>query len=160
MPPSYGVLASDVNNVDYTGQGAVGLDVGYNPGYSPVVPDTSFLDLPGQFLSMPGGSNANGANASADSTGVNQIYVDPHVNPTPTGGYMAALLQVAQAGMQAFTTYAKGSPAVAIPAARTPLGKSIGGSFLMTPQGTTNWLAIGGIILLGIGGIVLVIKYA
>lgn len=145
---------------DYTGQGAVGADIGYIPGYSPVVPDISFLDLPGQFISIPGGAVSNGANASADSSGINQIYVDPAVNPTPTGGYMSALLAVAQAGMQAFTTYAKGSPSVATPQAKMPSGKTFGAGILTNPQGGTNWFVVGGVVFLGMVGLVVLAKYA
>lgn len=124
---------------------------GYSPGYTPVVPDTSFIDLSGQFISIPGGSVANGATHISDSSGINAIYKDPAVNPVPTGGYMTALAQVANAAMQSFTTFIKGSPSVATPGAKLPTGATVGGGLLVNAQGQTNWLLIGGVAVVGIG---------
>jgi hypothetical protein len=157
---SYGVMASDIN-ADYTGQGATGADVGYIPGYSPVVPDASFIDLPGQFASIPGGSVTNGGYGASDSAGVNSLYLDPAANPSPTGGYMTALAQIAAAASQAFTTYVKGSPSVAIPGAKQPTGRTTGGGLsLTTTNGGTNWVVVGGVVLLGVGALFLLAKYA
>jgi hypothetical protein len=161
----------DVNSyVNDTGQFvSVDASTGFGPGtssdqwssnYVPVVPDTSSLNLPGQF-NIPGGLASNGAVGASDPSGINMIHTDPTVNPTPTGGFLHDLALIAsatQAGMQAFV---KGSPSVAIPGARLPVGKNAGGAFsLTTPQGGVNWLVVGGAIALFAVGAVLVVKYA
>lgn len=136
-------------------------DSAYMPGYSPVVPDVSMLNLPGQLPGIPGGGASNGGYHASDPSGINVVHTDPAVNPTPSGGYMQALAQIAAAASQSFTTFVKGSPSVAIPAAKTPTSGGLGGALsLTTPQGTTNWTTIAIIAALGIVGVVLVVKYA
>ena len=136
-------------------------DSAYMPGYSPVVPDVSMLNLPGQLPGIPGGGASNGGYFASDPSGINVLHTDPAVNPTPSGGYMQALAQIAAAASQSFTTFVKGSPSVAIPQAKTPTSGGLGGAFsLTTPQGTTNWTAIAIIAGIGIIGAVLVVKYA
>jgi hypothetical protein len=119
---------------------------------TPVVPDTSGLDLPGQFVSMPGGSNVNGGIATSDPAGMNVLYPNPNANPNPTGGYLqtaTALMQLAQQGMK---TFASGSTSPAIPAARKPL--SLSGPFVNPVTGQTNWPMVAGIIGVGIVGLI------
>jgi hypothetical protein len=121
----------------------------YNsPDYTPVVPDTSNLDLPGQFDSMPGGYSTPGGFYSADPSGANVIYTDPSANPNPTGGWQTVASQVLSLAAQGARTYAAGSPTTAIPPARKPLHTS---SLLTTPTGQTNWLIVGGAVVLGVG---------
>lgn len=152
-PQQRGVMETDF---------ALSPDSAYMPGYSPVVPDMSFLNLPGQLPGIPGGAASNGGYHTSDSSGINAIYTDPAVNPTPSGGYMQALAQIAAAASQSFTTFVKGSPSVAIPPSKVPTSYgSLGGALsLTTPQGTTNWTTIGIIALVGVIGIVLVVKLA
>lgn len=133
------------------------FDAAYGPN-GPVVPDASMLPLPGQLVGLPGGGASNGGIHTSD--GINMVYLDPAVNPTPSGGYMTALAQIAAAASNSFTTFVKGSPQVAIPRAKTPTS-TVGGAFsLTTPQGTTNWTTIAIVAALGIIGAVLVVKYA
>jgi hypothetical protein len=126
-----------------------------------VVPDTSNIDLPGQFLSIPGGAASPGAAAPADPSGINSLYLSPAVNPTPTGGYMTTAAAVLSSAAQGFSTFAKGSPSVAIPAARPAVAgaSSIGGLFggLNT---TTNWLIVGGVVIVGVVVLVYIAKKA
>src|SRR6266849_10721 len=75
------------------------------------LPDTSALDLPGQFDSIPGGGSTNGGVYT--SGGHDSLYMDPTVNPNPTGGYMPVLSSVIQAAASGFNTFVKGSPSVA-----------------------------------------------
>lgn len=146
------LLTDDTSIGDFSGNG-----YDYSPGGS-VLDNYSLanLDLPGQFDSIPGGFTQDGAfpGGAADPSGINSLFLSPHVNPTPTGGYMPVLAAVAQAAASGFSTYAKGSPSVAIPAPRLP-----GGS-LSTPMltGKTNWLVIGVVIAAGLGVIVLLTK--
>lgn len=156
--PSSGISSDDL--ADLMGTGAIGGDVAYNPGFAPVVPDTSGIDLPGQFVSIPGGGVSNGGIFGSDPSGVNMLYTDPGVNPTPTGGYMSALAGIMSSAAQGFSTYVKGSPSVAIPASRTPLGSSIGGGLLTNQYGQTNWTFIIGVVLVAGLGIWAVTKYA
>lgn len=152
--------ANGLSYVDYSS--GVGVDTTYTPGGNQILPDLSQVDLAGQFLSFPGGmSTGNGVGAS-DSSGVNSIYIDPTVNPTPTGGYLDALAKIAAIGMNAFTTYSKGSPSVAIPGARQPASnRTVGGALgLTTATGGTNWLAIGIVVVAGLAGIVWLVKKA
>lgn len=140
---------------------ALSPDSAYMPGYTPVVPDMSALNLPGQLPGIPGGGASNGGYYTSDPAGMNVLHTDPKVNPTQSGGYMQALAQIAAAASQSFTTFVKGSPSVAIPAAKTPTHGGLGGALsLTTPQGTTNWTTIAIIAGLGIIGVVLVVKYA
>jgi len=131
----------------------------WSANYTPVVPDASSLNLAGQLPGLPGGGASDGLVHTSD--GINGVYLDPAVNPTPTGGYMTALAQIATAAASGFTTYAKGSPSVAIPRPRVPSSLSGSGVLsLTTPQGTTNWTTIAIIAGLAIIGAVLVVKYA
>lgn len=137
--------------------GAIGFDATYDPSLSLAVPDTSGINLPGQLPGIPGGGGSNGGFITADGTSA--VYTDPSVNPNPTGDYLSTLLKIANTGMQAFNTFVKGSPQVGIPPSKLPSGKSVGGSFLTTPAGGTNWWAVGGIALLGIAAAWLLVKY-
>jgi hypothetical protein len=123
-------------------------DLYSTPDYTPVVPDVSSLDLPGQFDSMPGGSSTNGGYLSADPSGMNVIYTDGSVNPNPTGDWQKIASQVVSLAAQGARTFAAGSPTTAIPPARRPLQTS---SLLTTPTGQTNWLLIGGAVVIGVG---------
>jgi hypothetical protein len=98
---------------------------------------------------------------ASDSAGVNMVYTDPKVNPTPSGGFMQSLAQIAAAGAQSFSTFVKGSPSVGIPAMKTPVKGGASGAFsLTTPTGQTNWTTIAIIVgVLGVGAF-LVVKYA
>jgi hypothetical protein len=136
-------------------------DSAYAPGYSPVVPDTTQLNLPGQLNGLPGGGASSGTVTASDPMGINAVHTAPGVNPTPTGGYMQSLAQVAAAASQSFSTFVKGSPSVAVPAAKSPLTGGIGGALsLTTPTGGTNWLLVGGVLALLAIGVVVVVKYA
>lgn len=134
---------------------------GYSSAYTPVVPDTTSLNLPGQLPGIPGGGASNGGVGASDPSGINMVHTDPKVNPTQTGGFMQALAQIAAAGSQSFTTFVKGSPSVGIPGAKTPVSGGIGGAFsLTTATGATNWTTIAIIVgVLGVGAF-LVVKYA
>jgi hypothetical protein len=115
-----------------------------------VVPnyDLSMLDLPGQLDSIPGGNGANGAfpGGASDPSGMNSVYIDAGVNPTPTGGYMNVLASIVGAASTGFSTYAKGSPSVATPRPLLP-----GGSLTAkTMTGRTNWLVIGIVVVAGV----------
>lgn len=126
-----------------------------------VVPDASGLDLAGQFPGLPGGGASNGGVTTTDSSGINALYLHPAVNPTPTGGYMPTLMAVVASAAQGFSTYAKGSPSVAIPGARTPLGSVRGGALsLTTATGGTNWLLIGGVVVVAVGVLMFIAKKA
>jgi hypothetical protein len=121
----------------------------YNsPDYTPVVPDPSNLDLPGQFDSMPGGLSTPGGYYSSDPSGANVIYTDPSANPNPTGGWQQIASQVVSLAAQGAKTFAAGSPTTAIPPARKPLQTS---SLLTNATGQTNWLLIGGVVVVGVG---------
>jgi hypothetical protein len=113
------------------------------PNYS-----LSNLDLPGQLDNFPGGIGANSAypGGAADPSGMNSLYLDPGVNPSPTGGYLNVLASVANAAASGFSTFAKGSPSVATPRPLLP-GGSITSSQL---TGKTNWLVIGIIVIAGV----------
>lgn len=128
----------------------------YNLGENLVVPDPTQVNLPGQFASMPGGANINSGIATPDG---NAIYTDPNANATPTGGYLSALASVAASASKAMTTFIAGSPSVAIPAAKIPQGKTVGGGFLTTSTGATNWTTVGIIVVVGIVGLVVLAKY-
>lgn len=119
------------------------------PDYTPVVPDTSSLDLPGQFDSLPGGSSANGGYLTSDGSGMNVIYSDPTVNPTPTGGWMQVAASVASAAQQGMRAYSSGTPTPAIPPIRMPVQSP---SLFTTAQGGTNWPVIGLVVAAGIAG--------
>lgn len=165
---------SDFSTIDFSSSGAA-VDVGAGatmglgnpaddiytaPPVNSVVPDTSNIDLPGQLSGIPGGDASDGGMAAADPSGVNQIYKTAAVNPTPTGGYMSALSSIAASAASAFTTFVKGSPSVAVPAAKSTAGKTAtGGGLLTTAAGTTNWTTIAIIVAVGIAGIVIVVKY-
>lgn len=116
--------------------------------------DLSNVDLPGQFDSMPGGSDISGAfpGGAADPSGINSLFLSSGANPTPTGGYMSTLAQVAQSAATGFSTYAKGSPSVATPKPLTP-GSTIAGATgaAAVASGQTNWLVIGAVIVVGLG---------
>lgn len=166
IPDSTNIIPYDISVTQgYTpatspfGPSPISPDDVYNVGYSPVVPDTTGLNLPGQLPGIPGGGASNGGSAASDPSGINVLHTDPTVNPTPTGGYMQALAQVAAAASQSFTTYVKGSPSVAIPAARTPLSTISGALSLTSATGQTNWTTVFIIVgILGVGGFLL-IKY-
>jgi hypothetical protein len=131
----------------------------WSANYVPVVPDASGLPISGQLSGLPGGGASDGAVHTSD--GINAVYRDPAVNPTPTGGYMTALAQIATAAASGMTSYVKGSPSVAIPRPLVP--GSIAGSGMLsltTPQGTTNWTTIAIIAAFGIVGAILVVRYA
>jgi hypothetical protein len=120
------------------------------PDYTPVVPDPTYLDLAGQFQSMPGGASNNGSTIVADGAGANAVYTDPTVNPNPTGGWMQVATSVMNLAAQGMKTYSQGTPTPAIPAARKPV--SMASTFaLTTPTGQTNWLLVGGIVVVGVG---------
>jgi hypothetical protein len=120
------------------------------PDYTPVVPDPTGLDLPGQFQSMPGGYSNNGSAIVADGAGTNAVYTDPTVNPSPTGGWMQVASSVMNLAAQGMKTYSQGTPTPAIPAARKPV--SMASTFaLTTPTGQTNWLLVGGVVVVGVG---------
>jgi hypothetical protein len=108
----------------------------------------AYLDLPGQFDSIPGGSVVSGAypGGAADPSGINSLFLDSNTNPIPTGGYMTTLAQIANAAATGFSTYVKGSPSVATPPPRYP------GSSLTKPMltGTTNWLLVGVAVVAGL----------
>lgn len=127
-----------------------------SPDYQPVVPDTSALDLPGQFDSMPGGSSNNGSYYGSDPSGMNMIYSEPAVNPTPTGGWQQLAAQVAGLAAQGMKTFSSGTPTPAIPPSRTPYQSTGIGSVLSGPGGSTNWLLIGGVIAVGIGAMIVI----
>lgn len=131
----------------------------YIASMSNVVPDASYLDLPGQLPGIPGGFASNGASAPSDPMGMSSLYTDPAVNPVPTGGYMPVAAAILQAAAQGFSTFAKGSPSVAIPGARYPNNMVRGGNFLTTPTGGTNWMTVGVIVVAGIVGLVVLAKF-
>lgn len=161
--PTVPIEPTDIpQGYDYSGQGAIGADINYSPTITPVVPDTTGLPLPGQIAGLPGGNASNGAVGASDSAGVNMLYLDPTVNPTPTGGYMKGAMDLITAGLNAFSTYAKGSPQVGIPAARQPASRpAVGGALsLTTASGQTNWMLIGGVVLVGVIGMVVIAKWA
>lgn len=131
----------------------------WSANYTPVVPDASGLPISGQLQGLPGGGASDGAMHTSD--GINSVYRDPAVNPTPTGGYMTALAQIAQAAAAGMTTFVKGSPQTAIPRPLVPGNLTGRGPLsLTTPQGTTNWTTIAIIAGLGIIGAILVVRYA
>lgn len=120
------------------------------PDYSPVVPDPTYLDLAGQFQSMPGGASTNGSAIVSDGAGVNAVYTDPAANPNPTGGWMQVASSIMNLAAQGMKTYSSGTPTPAIPAARRPVSSPSTFS-LTTPTGQTNWLLVGGVIVVGVG---------
>lgn len=127
----------------------------------PVVPDTSALNLPGQLPGIPGGGASNGAVYSSDPMGMSALHTSAAVNPTPTGGYMDDLAKIVAAASSSFSTFVKGSPSVAVPAARTPVSGGLAGALsLTTPTGQTNWTTIGIVAVVLVVGAVLVVKYA
>jgi hypothetical protein len=143
------------SSIDYNALDAAIGQAGPTVG-PPLAPNTvldntqlSYLDLPGQLDSIPGGTAANGAypGGAADPSGINSLYLAPTVNPTPTGGYMPIAASIASAAATGFSTFAKGSPSVATPPPRLP------SSTLSGPRltGTTNWLMIGFVVAVGIG---------
>jgi len=119
------------------------------PDYTPVVPDPTALDLPGQFASMPGGFSTNGSAVVSDGAGANAVYMDPNANPNPTGGWMQIANSIMGLAAQGMKTYSQGTPTPAIPAARRPISTSA--FSLTTPTGQTNWLMVGGVIVVGVG---------
>lgn len=119
---------------------------------TPVVPDTSGIDLPGQFISIPGGSAANGGFLTSDPSGINVLYPDPRVNPNPTGGYMTTAQQLIQLAQQGMRTFASGSVSPAIPAARKPA--SLTSPFVNPTTGQTNWTIVAGVIGVGVVGLI------
>lgn len=132
----------------------------WSPNYTPVVPDTTPLNLPGQF-NIPGGIASNGGMGASDPSGINVVHTDPTVNPTPSGGYMHDLALIAASAQQSFQAFVKGSPSVAIPGAKYPTGRNIGGALsLTTPTGGVNWWVVGGAIALMAVGAFVVVKYA
>jgi hypothetical protein len=155
-PPTPADLMGATNDINY-----MSATDAYYAGLadSAVVPDTSTIDLPGQLPGIPGGYASNGAIVAADPSGINALHTDPAVNPVPTGGYMPVAQAVLLAAAQGFSTFAKGSPSVAIPGARYPNNVVKGGNFLTTPTGATNWMTIGIIVVAGIVGLVVLAKY-
>lgn len=135
---------------------AIAMDTNYVladvPGYAPVVPDTSGIDLPGQFLSMPGGESTNGSAIVSDGAGANAVYTDPKVNPNPTGGWMQLGQSVMNLAAQSMRTFSQGSPSPGVPQARRPLQASSIFS-TTTATGGTNWLLIGGVVVVGVGAL-------
>lgn len=123
--------------------------------------ELSGMDLPGQLNSFPGGMSANGAfpGGAADPSGMNSLYLHPSVNPTPTGGYMNTLAQIAAAAASGFSTYAKGSPSVATPRPLLP-GSRIAARPGMLGGSSTNWLVIGIVVAVGIGAMAWLVKAA
>jgi hypothetical protein len=119
---------------------------------TPVVPDTSNLDLPGQFVSIPGGDVSSGGFLTSDPAGMNVLYPNPSVNPNPTGGYMQTASQILSLAQQGMKTFASGSTSPAIPAARKPM--SLSGPFVNPVTGATNWTMVGGVIAVGIVGLI------
>lgn len=117
-------------------------------GYTPVVPDTTGLDLPGQFLSMPGGQSTNGSTIVSDGAGANAVFPDPTANPTPNGGWMQLGSSIMNLAAQSMRTFSQGSPTPAVPGVRRPLQQP---SVFVNPTGGTNWLAVGGVIAVGVG---------
>jgi hypothetical protein len=156
---------SGFNTVDDSGSNILANSGGISDqniqdlGYSPVVPDTSGIDLPGQLVGIPGGGASNGAVYGADPSGINALHLSPSVNPTPTGGYMPALVAVANAAAQGFSTYSKGSPSVAIPAVKRPIVSSGVAGLFTTPTGATNWTVIGLVVVAGVVGMIVLAKY-
>jgi len=152
------------SSIDYNALDAAIGQAGPTVG-PPLAPNTvldntslSYLDLPGQFDSIPGGTSANGAypGGSADPSGINSLYLAPTVNPTPTGGYMPIAAAIASAAATGFSTFAKGSPSVATPPPRLPSSR-------LTPSaltGSTNWLVIGLVVAAGIGVMAWLVKTA
>lgn len=124
-----------------------------DPTNTPVVPDASWMDLAGQFQSMPGGASTNGTNVVADGSGANAVYTDPTANPTPTGGWMSVANSIAALAQQGMKTFSQGTPTPAIPAARKPLNTPSMLSFT-NAAGGTNWPVVGGVILVGVVGMV------
>lgn len=141
-----------VTGVDDSATVSTGQDFLSVLDQTPVVPDTSGLDLPGQFTSMPGGANVNGGIYGADPSGINVVYPDPSANPNPTGGYMTTAQQLIQLAQQGMKTFASGSPSAAIPAARKP--GSLTSPFVNPATGQTNWTMVGGIVVVGIVGMI------
>jgi len=119
---------------------------------TPVVPDASGIDLPGQFVNIPGGATVNGGFLTSDPAGINVLYPDPKANPNPTGGYMQTLSQVLALAQQGMKTFASGSTSPAIPQARKPM--SLTSPFVNPTTGATNWTMVGGVIVVGIVGLV------
>jgi hypothetical protein len=143
---SVGPMAGDSAGLSTQGYADFG-----GPDYTPVVPDATGIDLAGQFMSMPGGYNANGSTIAADGAGINQVYMHPAVNPTPTGGWMTLANSVIGLAQQSMKTFTGGSPSPAIPAAQRPLGPP---SVFTNAAGQTNWLLVGGIVVVGVGAMV------
>ena len=118
--------------------------------------DLSWLDLPGQLDSIPGGYSNPGAypGGASDPSGINSLFLDSSINPNPTGGYMSTLASIATAAASGFSTYAKGSPSVATPRPLMP-GSTITAS---AATGKTNWLLIGGVVLVGVVALAWMVK--
>jgi len=158
LPDDFDITSLDTPAV--FNQGWQSNDSYYGAG-GPVVPDTSSLNLPGQLPGIPGGGASNGAVYTSDPMGMSALHTSASVNPTPTGGYMDDLAKIVAAASSSFSTFVKGSPSVAVPAARTPVSGGLAGALsLTTPTGQTNWTTIGIIAILGVVGVVLVVKYA
>lgn len=97
----------------------------------------------GQFMPAPGTITADGTSAISPS-GDN--------NPNPTGGWMQSAAQIVQAASSAFSTYVKGSPAVATPPALRP-GTSPTIAASLTKNNTlliVGGVAVAGVLLLGV----------
>ena len=122
-----------------------------SPDYTPVVPDTSMLDLSGQFPSMPGGYIAMGPPLSADPSGMNVIATNPAVNPNPTGNWQGIASQIMGLAAQGMRTFSAGSPSTAIPPARRPLNTQT--LFAAPGSSKTNWLVIGGVVVVGVAAL-------
>lgn len=144
-PTSFSSSGEPLYSVDYGNPNGVATlpDTSYSGAL--VIPDTSMLNLPGQMPGLPGGGASNGHMGASDPSGVNGLYLDPTVNPTPTGGYMSALDSVLKAASTGFSTYVKGSPSVAIP----PPKKASGGMLSSVLSGTTNWMVVGVVVVAG-----------
>lgn len=126
-----------------------------SPDYSPVVPDTSGVDLPGQLPSTPGGAVAFGpfpGQGGVDPVGINQIYLDAKINPTPTANYMPIAAQLLQLAQQSMKTFASGSPSPAIPGPRRPLQTT--SPFINPTTGGTNYMMVGLVVIVGVGVLV------
>jgi hypothetical protein len=136
--------SSTMNEADVT----TGLSV---TSYPTVMPNDNLalLDLPGQMSNFPGGGSTAGAfpGGAADPSGINSLYLTSSVNPTPTGDWMKTAASIAASAASGFTTFAKGSPSVATPRPLMP-GSSIAKSTMYT--GATNWLFIGGAVVVGV----------
>jgi hypothetical protein len=122
-----------------------------SPDYSPVVPDVSNLDLPGQFDSMPGGASTPGGFYSSDPSGANVIYIDHTADPNATGGWQNVASQVLSLASKGMSAFASGGPSPAVPPARRPLNSPTTFALPGT-SGQTNWLLVGGIIV-GVAGL-------